>query len=291
MFFVVGASVAAACAASPDGMGPPSSEPAANAGPGSPAVTIPFQERLLAEADRGGVHIQMYEIAPGRIAVSQDREIGIEPFFAKDEVETWDAGRLYQKLNPQVTEIPLRVKEVAAHRTQLARTIRLSTAGAESAPQQIGAPPNPAPAASGQHLLYDFAADDAAWFKRHYCDIGSRGSGSVDDHGGPGGYDTWCWTNAGGIGWKKRGNQYDAHVSLMSASSTDTAEMKFHSVWDCGALWYVECDGTSHDNTVQPRHILTWSTDSGFYTWGNGSWYHHGGYYGARTQAGMGGGD
>jgi len=253
-------------------------------------AAAPFTERLLAREDRGGVHIEMYEIAPGHLAVSQDREVGTEPFFAKAEVETWDAELLYRRLHPEAAEMPARIKEVALHRRQLGETLRRAAPQPqESAPAETGTPPNPGPAASGQHLLYDFAANDAAWFKRNYCDIGSRGSASVDDHGGPGGYDTFCWTNVGGVGWIKRGNQYDSHISLMSADSTATAEMKFNSVWDCGALWYVECDGTVHDNTVQPRHILTWSTDSGFKSWGNGVWYHHGGYYGSRTQAGMNG--
>ena len=73
---------------------------------------------------------------------------------------------------------------------------------------------------------------------------------------------------------------------MMSASSTDTAEMKFYATWDCGWLWYSECDGTHHDDPVYPRQWLSWSTNTGFYSWGNGSWYHHGGYYGSRSKAG-----
>jgi hypothetical protein len=246
-----------------------------------------FQEQLLDETDRNGVHITLYENAPGRVAVMQDAPIGVDPFFAKDEVESWDAEYLYLRLHPEVVHVPDAVARVALHAQMLRNRRMIFPPGEESAPRGIGAPANPAPSESGQHLLYDFAADDAAWFKATFCNIGSRGQKSVDDHGGPGGYDTFCWTNVGGVGYIKRGNQYDSHISIASASSTDTVAWKIYSVWDCGFLWYVECDGTKHDYTVQPRHWMSWTNDSGFYSSGNGPWYDMGGYYGARSQSGM----
>ena len=108
-----------------------------------------FEERLLEDTVRGGVHVRMFEIAPGRVAVSQQGALGVAPFFEKGEVETWDAELLYRKLHPEALTVPRAVTEVALHRQQLGPP-RAIPAGRRARRRGSGRLPIPRPPPRGR---------------------------------------------------------------------------------------------------------------------------------------------
>lgn len=192
---------------------------------------------LLVGVDLPGDHrVEIYELAPGQIAVRELAPVGTTSrALTGEQLQGMTLAQAYRTLVPSAKDVPPEL--LAAEQRRQSRSLRDATEPRSASPEAAK------PTGSGKKDEVSIQSWEGDWFRANYCS-----SADVDS--------VWCVTD---IAWANSGTRKTTYFESASGNfSYDATATMWLNVWNCdgGCSWK-----RISTYTLNPRYVAWWSLE------------------------------